>query len=479
MAIQGQGLGLTQTQQQKQMMTMSPIQRQSLDILQLPILALEQKIREEAETNPAIDEVIVPKMELDAPVHDSDCVESEKKIRENDDDIQIHELPPSRSYNSDDADDRRRYIFESLKQPISLEDHLRSQINTAGFDASQSSIAEMIIANLSSTGMLSVTTEEIAEVSSISLDKVESVLTIIQNTFDPPGIAARTAQERLVLQLKATYSPLASLAIRIVNECLDDLISGLHNARIASLLNVSKSEVADAIELIHGLNPNPVAEYDIPAPTDYIIPEINVIKDKAGAWTAVYETDTTPRITINQDMATYLEDEHLSSQDKSYIRERIRSAEALSHSLEQRAETILKVATAIVDIQQDFFTYGVSKLKPMTLSDVADKINRHETTVGRATEGKYLRSPQGVYELKYFFSTGLKSAGDDGAIVSNKAVIERIMAIIKSENLDKPYSDQDIAEILKKEGIEISRRTIAKYRDAKNIPSSGKRKRRR
>ncbi len=456
---------------------MSPMQRQSLDILQLPIMALEQKIREEAENNPAIDEVIVPKIELDAPTLSHDAGDSERAEKENDDDVQIHDLLQSQSYSSDDAEARRRYMFESVSQPESLEGHLRSQIRTAGFSGSDAAIAEMIIANLSSTGMLSVTTAEIAEVSAVTQEQVEAVLSVIQNTFDPPGIAARSAPERLVLQLRAQDSPLIPLAVRIVTECLDDLAGGANYGKMSQQLDASRQDVKNAIELIRSLNPNPVAEYDLPAPTDYIIPELNVFQDKNGRWVVAFEQDTAPHISINYDMEKYLEDEHVSARDKSYIRERLRAAEALSHCLEQRVETIIKVATAIVDLQQDFFTYGVSKLKPMTLADVAQIVGRHETTVGRATEGKYLRSPRGIYELKYFFSTALKTSSVTGEAVSNKAVIDRIVAIVKSENIDKPYSDQDIMEILAKEGIEISRRTIAKYRDIKGIPSSSKRKR--
>ena len=469
-----QSLGLVQTQQQRQIMTMSPLQRQSLEILQLPLLALEQKIREEANSNPAIEEVIAPKMELDAPVVDKDGIDSEKASLENDDDFQIHE-PELGQMNSEDAEERRRYMFESLRQPVSLEQHLRSQIQIAPFDETEKAVAETIIANLSTTGMLSVTTGEIAEVSDAPLATVEKVLATIQDTFDPPGIAARGAAERLALQLRAVDSPLSPLATRIVNECLDDLAAGGREAQIASRIGAPRPDVEAAIALIKSLNPNPVAEFDAIEPTDYVIPEINVVRGKSGKWEAVFDYDTVTQIKINDSLRGYLDSKDVSQEDKSYIRERLRSAEALAHCLAQRSDTVLQVGAAIVDEQQDFFTYGVSRLKPMTLSDIAGKIGRHETTIGRAVEGKYLRSPRGIFELKYFFSTGLKSSG--AATVSNKAVMDRILGIIRNENPAEPLSDQDILGILHREGIAIKRRTIAKYRDTLHIPASGKRRR--
>ena len=471
-----QSLGLTQSQQQRQTMTMSPLQRQSLDILQLPLMALEQRIREEAETNPAIDEVVAPKFELDAPAIDPDAVDAEKEASENDDDFQLHQ-PSITGGGGEDAEERRRYMFESIRQPVSLEQHLRSQIRTSGLDASGVAIAETIIANLSSTGMLAVTTGEIAEVSEAPLARVEEVLALIQETFDPPGIAARDVTERLSLQLKATDDPNVPLAMRIVSECLGDLAAGGREQRIAASLGVERAAVDAAVRLIKSLTPNPIAEFDAIEPTDYIVPEINVVRGRDGRWVATYDDETATSITINEGLRDYLDDDGVSAEDKSYIRERLRSAEALAHSLEQRTETILRVGAAIVETQQDFFTYGVSRLRPMTLADIAAKVGRHETTVGRAVEGKYLRSPRGIFELKYFFSTGLKATGDGQAVVSNKAVMDRIAAIVRGENPSKPFSDQDILTILQREGVEIKRRTVAKYRETLHIPPSSRRRR--
>jgi RNA polymerase sigma-54 factor len=266
----------------------------------------------------------------------------------------------------------------------------------------------------------------------------------------------------------------APLATRIVNECLDDLAAGGREAQIASRVGAPRPDIDAAIALIKSLNPNPVAEFDAIEPTDYVIPEINVVRGKSGRWVAVFDTDTVTRIKINDSLRGFLDRKDVSQEDKSYIRERLRSAEALSHCLEQRSDTVLQVGAAIVEEQQDFFTYGVARLKPMTLSDIAEKIKRHETTIGRAVEGKYLRSPRGIFELKYFFSTGIKSSG---AAVSNKAVMDRILSIVRNENPAEPLSDQDILGILHREGIDIKRRTVAKYRDTLHIPASGKRRR--
>lgn len=471
-----QTLSLTQAQQQKQTMTMSPIQRQSLDILQLPLMALEQKIREEAESNPAIEEVIAPKIELDAPTVDRDGADAEEVVAENDDDFQMHDSI-RRAAQDTDAEERRRYMFESLRQPVSLEQHLRSQIQTAGFSPEEEAVADTIVANLSTTGLLAVSAGEIAEVTGCGLQAVENVLLKIQHGFDPPGIAARNASERIVLQLNATGDPRAPLARRIAERHIDDLAAGRREAAIAADLGVPRTDVEDAIALIRSLAPNPVAEFDTVAPTDYVIPEIEVVRDDSGKWVAQYDYDTAAHISINEGLRAYLADDSVSVEDKSYIREHLRNAETLAHSLEQRSETILKVGQAIVEMQQDFFTYGVSRMKPMTLADVAARIGRHETTVSRAAEGKYMRTPRGIFELRYFFSAGIRTSGGDGVAVSNKAVMDRIVSIVKGEDAHHPLSDQEITETLAKLGIDIKRRTVAKYREILHIPPSSRRRR--
>lgn len=477
MPLPSLNLSQAQSQHQRQTMTMSPLQRQSLDILQLPLMALEQKIREEAESNPAIEEVVAPSIELDAPTIDKDGVEAEAEVSENDDDFQFHD-EPAPTFSGDDAEERRRYMFESLRQPVSLEQHLRSQILTSDFTPEEESVADTVVANLSSTGMLAVTVGEIAEVTGVPAADVERVVEKMQRTFDPPGIAARSASERLVLQLQPVADGRKPLAERIARDCIDDLAAG-REAAIASKLGAAREDVAAAIALIRSLPPNPVAEFDAIAPDDYVIPEIDVVRDKSGRWVAQYDADTATRIVINENLRQYLDDDTVSGADKNYIREHLHSAEALARSLEQRSDTILKVGQTIVEMQQDFFSFGVSRLKPMTLSDVAQKIGRHETTVSRATAGKYLRSPRGVFELRYFFSSGVKAGGaEGGGALSNKAVMDKIAALVKGEDMSKPYSDQELTDILVRGGIDIKRRTVAKYREALNIPTSSRRRRR-
>lgn len=492
-------LSLSQSQQQRlaQTQTMSPVQRQSLEILHLPIMELEQKIRAEAETNPAILEVVAPKFELATPVHDAEARFKDGDRQQYDDEVQVHEpsaraeaaadsggdrdfSEPSYSPGGEDsaAEERRRYMFESIRQPVSLEDHLRGQINLAGFDKAEAEIAEMIVANLSSTGMLSVSTGEIAEVTDVSLSCVEKVLSVIQETFDPPGIAARTAVERLTLQLKASGAPGAPLAIRVVAECIEDLKDGGRESRIAEKLGITADEAAAAVKLVKSMNPNPVAEFDAVSPTDYIVPELDVVRGKDGRWGIKYDDSTVTHLKIDDSIRHILNDAKASAEDKAYARDKIRTAEALATSLDLRVRTISQIGEAIVAAQQDFFTYGVSRLKPMTLSDIAEQVDCHETTVGRAVSGKYLRSPRGIFELKYFFSTGVRSSGEGSAEISNKAVMNRIAEIIHAENPAKPYSDQAILDILARNGIDIKRRTVTKYRENLGIPSSSNRRRR-
>ena len=330
----------------------------------------------------------------------------------------------------------------------------------------------MIIGSLDDHGFLKANLAEIAAQAAAPLSRIEAVLGVIQ-TFDPPGIAARDLRECLLIQIRQSDAPLARLAEAIIANHLQALAAQKY-PQLAGTLKATVAEIRQAADLIRTLNPQPgrLLESDT---TSYAVPEIFVKRLASGRWAVALDDDQLPHIRISSHYRRLLEDEHTSAEVKSYIRERIRSGAFLIKSIHQRQKTIHLIASEIVAAQQAFLEQGVSALRPMTMAEVAERVGVHETTVSRTVANKYMQTPVGVFELKYFFTPGLKTAG--GPAVSNKTVQDKIDAMIRQEPPANPHSDQAIQERLRAEGIEIARRTVAKYRMILKHPPSHLRKR--
>jgi RNA polymerase sigma-54 factor len=475
---------LSLSQQQRQVMTLAPQLRQSLEMLQMPVMELRAAILKEMSVNPTIDDLKDPtEITLSAAVPEApqqhvtdeglDFNPDVDAILQQDDEwrdyfMQGMENAPS----TEDADEKRQYMFDSIKQKISLQDHLLEQLTLTNLSDDDRELAITLIGNISDDGYFTGSLPDIIMISGRSEREVLNVLKVIQS-FDPPGVGARTLRECLLQQLSLVEdSPWEDEVRLVIDKYLEKL--GSHDEKyLCKVLSLSRDELSHVIAIIRSLNPRPGRAFET-TESEYVEPEVFVVKEK-GRFVAKVDNDQLPHIRISKHYRKLLEDKNVSSETKSYIRERIRAGAFLIRSIYQRQETIRKIAQEIVDAQTDFLTQGVEALHPMTMAEVANKVGVHETTVSRTVANKYMRTPIGLFELKYFFTPGLK--GKDGTTVSNKSVQDQIKRLVDAEDPSAPLSDQAIEEKLGEQGVTVARRTIAKYRGILKIPPSHERRR--
>ena len=371
------------------------------------------------------------------------------------------------------GEDSRPSIEATLTRAPNLAEHLEWQINLADFDAEEIAIAEWIIGNLDEKGYLNATVEEIATEAGASTEQAEAVLEKIQQ-LDPAGVAARDLRECLVIQIRLLRLS-NPLVLRIVGDHID-LLQKRDFKRIAKLLDVSLKEVSAAVRVIGNLEPRPGRGFGGDDPV-YIIPDIYVYK-VAGEFHILLNEDGLPRLKINNVYKDVLSDGGRvgkeSRDTKNYVQDKVRSAMWLIKSIHQRQRTIYKVTESIIRYQREFFEAGLAFLKPLNLRDVADDIEMHESTVSRVTTNKYMHTPQGIFELKYFFNSSISRV--EGEAVASESVKEEIRKLVAAEDACRPLSDQRIVDELKRINIDIARRTVTKYREALNILSSTKRR---
>jgi RNA polymerase sigma-54 factor len=370
-------------------------------------------------------------------------------------------------------DDNRPSIEATLTQSPNLAEHLNWQIQLSDFDEAEVAIAEWIIGNLDEKGYLSATVDELARQADCTPEAVEAVLFRIQQ-LDPYGVAARDLRECLMLQIN-----MLNLSNPLVSEIVEDHIELLQKRdlkKLARLLDSSIEEVSVAVREIGNLEPRPGRAFGGDEPV-YITPDIYVYK-VAGEFHILLNEDGLPRLKVNNIYKSVLSESRPAEGEgrdtKNYVQDKVRSALWLIKSIHQRQRTIYKVTESIIRYQGDFFESGVSSLKPLNLRDVADDIGMHESTVSRVTTNKYMHTPQGIFELKYFFNSSISRV--DGDAVASESVKEEIRKLISAEDRSRPLSDQRIVEHLKVINIEIARRTVTKYREALNILSSTKRR---
>lgn len=446
--------------QQKQ----SPQQVLLSTLLQLPVLRLEQRIKQELEINPLLE------MDMDEDMEQledqSQEQEEEEEKPEEEEEIDWEEI-----LNDEDnleikqpRDKSEEEINRPEPNPVTLMDHLIEQLHLAPLSPEEQQIGEYILWCIDNDGYLSCDTDSIAEYFSIEEEKVQEVLTVIQK-FDPVGIAARSLQECLLIQLRDQRPPDGN-AIRMVEECFEDFANKRFE-KISRKLEISLEEVRRIMDLVAKLNPKPGEGY-ITEAENYIIPDV-IVNKVDGKYTVHLNDWNIPRLRINESYKSMLKQkEKVSKETRDYIRQRLESARWLINSIYQRRSTIIRVMDSIVQHQIDFFERGPEHLKPMILKDVADEVSLDISTVSRVTSGKYVQTEHGVFELKYFFSERLETAS--GEEVSNKLIKAKIKEIIDKENPKKPLNDQTISEILKKDGFLLARRTVAKYREQMMIP---------
>lgn len=456
----GYNLQLEQTQK----LIMTPQLKQAIQILQLNSLELEQFIEQQMESNPFLevveDQSNEDKLADDRPPKAIDW----KEYTDNSSRISHEYTPPCYDQDND-------FNYESIiSEEPSLREQLLMQLNTTELDKKYIEIGEYIIDSLDENGYLTVTLEEIANSTGFSSNTAEHVLKIIQ-TFDPPGIAARSLKECLLIQLYH-YGLHSKEAVVIVEAYLEEVAQNKY-PYIAKQLKISVERVQEICDLIRTLEPKPGRKFSNRAHS-YIIPDA-IIKEVGNDFAIIVNDHNAPRLIIREDYRRLLVSGEESSETTKYINDKLNAAAWVIRSIEQRRQTIYKVIEVIVKKQKPFFKYGKKHLKPMTLKEIADEVEVHESTVSRATSAKYVETPMGTFELKYFFTSGVEGSHGEG--VSAESVKSFIRDIIAAENPSKPLSDSKIAELLNKKGMQVSRRTVAKYRDDLLISASCKRKR--
>ena len=479
--------GMFQTPQMRQEMKLAPRMMQALRFLQAPLPELRDLVRAELEQNPVMEEklgegeaALAAAEPLAAPA--ADDVDQENDFDPDDFGREIDALEhmleprplddaPGTPAASPEADAKRQFFLDSITAPPSLHAHLEEQLNESGLSAEQKKAGEYVVGNVDENGWLAADVAEIARESGVPESAVLAALAVVQE-FDPPGVAARGLKECLGIQLRRAGHGEASPAARLVAGHLEELGSRTP-AELAKAAGLKESDVAEAMKAIAALDPKPGLKYSAPPPI-YVTPEVEIRPTAEGDFVAELLRDALPRLHISAEYEAMLEDPETGAEARKYLAEKIRSGKFVLDSLHQRRTTIRRIAEEIAAGQKEFFGHGISKLKPMTMGTVAAKLGVHETTVGRAVAGKYVKTPQGVFELRFFFTGGLKTA--DGGSISTEAVKEAVAKVIGREDVRKPLSDQAIAEKLGEQGLKVARRTVAKYREELGLPPAHKRK---
>jgi len=490
--------GLQLSQRLTQSLVLAPQLQQSLALLQAPTLELKALVEQELQQNPVLEEIAEPAPELndkgerdtDAQAELADPTEppadltSDANAASPADDFQAEfdrlvqldqewrdhfaqtNLPMRQSAEDEE---KRQFMFDSIVAGTSLAEKLLEQVRDSDLSEEQRPIAELIIGNIDDYGYLKASIEEIAAANNIPPEKIAEALKVLQ-TFDPPGVGARDLRECLLLQLERERQQ-DSIEYQIVR----DFMEALGKRRIPEIARGTGcpiEEVQEALASIARLEPRPGRAF-LPDNDQYVLPEVFV--QRVGDDFAVStNNEHIPHLRISNVYKDLMSQSENSAEVKNYIREKIRAGKFLIKSLHQRQATIANIAREIVKRQREFMDKGVAHLKPLTMVQVAEVVGVHETTVSRAVSGKYIETPQGIFEMKYFFTAGLQT--DTGGGVSNTSVKDMIAEIFKAEDTGKPLSDQEVVKMLKEKGIVIARRTVAKYRTELNILPSNLRK---
>ena len=477
---------LRQSLKLSQQLVMTPQLQQAIKLLQLSRLELQQAVREELEVNPALEEdveespeerettEVSPPETLPDGSEPSEAPAAKELIDRVDWDYYFGDnatASGTRGERDREEEDGRPYYENLLTRKPSLAEYLEMQINLSPVDDAVAGIAPYLIGNIDENGYLKVSAEETASALGKPLEDVERAIAKIQ-TLDPAGVGARDLRECLMIQAREKGEEF-SLPLRILTEHFDLFTRG-DVAGVARRLKLPREDVREAFQKLVTLWPKPGRAF-MGDDVHYITPDAYVIK-RDDQWVVTLNEDGQPRLRLS----TYYRDllsagDRLGKEDKEFLKQKINSALWFIKSIHQRQRTIYKVVESIMRIQREFLENGPRSLKPLTLRDVAEDISMHESTVSRVTNNKYVYTPHGIFELKFFFNSGLNRDGGEENIAS-KSVKEVILEIIRGEGDEKPLSDQDLVRILRNQGIRIARRTVTKYRQAMGVLPSSKRK---
>lgn len=458
-------------QTQKQTLIMTQRLRQALRLLTLPTLELREELKTELQTNPLLEEVedFTESQEatLEAPA------ESEKEDKDSTEDVDwesyLQDASDSGTVPSPERNDEQ---YERVNiSTVTLEDHLKHQILLRSLTADEEEVMEFMLGSLDERGYLTLDDDEIVEHTGAPMETVRRLIGLLQQC-EPAGVGARDLQECLLVQLRQRGEGRS-----VAHQIVEGHWEALKNRRlmdIARALKMPVQHIQAAIDQIAGLNPSPGGEIG-GNDARYVYPDL-VVERVDDDYVVFLNDRNVPRLRINRAYEKVIMNRGKGDdKTRDFVKSKLKSARWIVQTIEQRRRTMVKVMSKIVEQQRAFFDHGVLHLKPLTLQDVASEIGMHESTVSRVTNGKYVQTPRGVFELKFFFSSGLGTS--DGDDISSKAAKEKIARLIDHENKARPLSDQKIADTLKAEGVDIARRTVAKYREQIGAPSARLRKR--
>ncbi len=454
-------LGFGLQMQQTQRLIMTPELRQAIAVLQKPVAELGELIDGELLENPCLE--VEPKDDaIESPVPPSEA----RRLLE-----YLGNDEGGSGSGGGGHSGEEEVTFEAFTATVpTLQDHLTAQLYLAGLPARDRQIAEFLIGSLNDHGYLTIALPEVAESLGVTEERVETVLRVVQS-FDPVGVGARSLRECLLIQW-ASIDDGNPLVAELIENHLDDLAAG-RIPRIAEALGATPAEVQEAADLIRSLDPKPGRLYGRADETRYVVPDV-VVERVGREYVVVVNDAPIPKLLVSRQYRNML-DRGTDGEARKFVEEKIQSALWLIKAIEQRRLTLYRVTEAIVEFQRDFFDHGLRYLRPLTLREVAEVVGVHESTVSRATSGKYAQTPQGTFELKFFFSSGVDGAQGEG--VAAGSVKKLIADLIAKEDPSEPLSDQSLTDQLKRQGLTISRRTVAKYREEMGVPNSGKRKR--
>lgn len=482
--MSGPGFNQSLQQRQTQQLVLAPQMRQSLKILQVAALDLRATIQEELQSNPTLEEQPMDDVSLERPAAADDNGETDLDPRDElsfGDDFKMLEKigQDFRDHLTDtggvrqttaEDDERRQHFLESLTTETSLQQHLMEQAELADATPQEHEAMRYLVGSLDDRGFLSAKLSDIALMSGLPLEIVQSASRLLK-TFDPPGIGAENLGDCLLIQMVHKGRE-KSVAARIIRDHFDLLVRR-RIPDIARRIGLAPEVIQEAIEEIGTLDPAPGRRFAADA-NRVVMPDVTVEKD-GSEWKITLNQDYIPRLRLSNTYKELIAKGSLSKQERDYLREKLRSGKFIINAIEQRQRTIERITREILRHQAEFFEEGVSKLKPLTMTQIAEILGVHETTVSRALANKYMKTPHGVFEMKYFFTSGYQS--QDGAAVANTSVKEMIADIIAGEDPGSPLSDQEIVGILNGKGLNIARRTVAKYREELGLLPSNLRRR--
>jgi RNA polymerase sigma-54 factor len=465
---------------QSQRVVMTPLLQQAIQLLQLSTLELQEVVQKELLENPLLEEVPTETPETpatpdtpaasapEAPPVEPVAVDRERGTDDLPFDLTAVMFDDHEERSLVAQEDRDELPFENMvRSHSSLADHLEEQLRFATEDPVLRRIGNEIIGNLDEDGYLRAEVSELAQRCSVTAEEVERALTLVQG-FDPPGVAARSVQECLLIQLKSDPNP-DPVSVEIVEQHFDDL-SRRRYPDIARALKLPLDRVMESVEEIMGLEPKPGRRFG-GADTRYIVPDV-VVQKMGSEYVVLLNEDGIPRLRVNALYRSLLRNS--GEEARQYVEQKLRSAVWLIKSVDQRQRTLRKVTQSIVKFQREFLDKGLPYLRPLSLRDVGEDIGMHESTISRVTTNKYVETPQGLFELKFFFHSGIASG--DGEMVSSISVKKMIQDLLANEDPSKPLSDQEVAQILKGRALVIARRTVAKYREELGILPSHQRR---